>query len=190
MKSLNHGGLRSRERRVVRVNRVVGWTIMMGVRTSTRLCARLCAIAMVAFASAPVFAAESPMLAELVAKGELPPLEQRLPTPPRTMPLTQPYQTPGKYGGELVLLMGRSKDVRLMVVYGYARLVGYDLEYELVADVLESFEVEEDRRFTFHLRQGHRWSDGRPICFLLSHLYHGNNAFPNCLSKVVTKHKD
>jgi len=79
------------------------------------------------------------------------------------MTFTQPYQAPGKYGGQLVLLMGRSKDVRLMVVYGYARLVGYNLKYELVSDVLESFEVEGDRRFTFHLRQGHRWSDGRPF---------------------------
>jgi peptide/nickel transport system substrate-binding protein len=50
-----------------------------------------------------------------------------------------------------------------MVVYGYTRLVGYDLNYELVPDVLERFEVEDDRRFTFHLRKGHRWSDGYPF---------------------------
>ncbi len=132
-------------------------------RSRARLCARLCAAAFVAFAAAPAFGAESPMLAALVAKGELPPLEQRLPTPPKTMTFTQPYQARGKYGGELVLLMGRSKDVRLMVVYGYARLVGYNLEYELLPDVLESFEVEADRRFTFRLRKGHRWSDGHPF---------------------------
>ncbi len=114
-------------------------------------------------ASAPVFGAESPMLAELVSKGQLPPLEQRLPSPPKTMTFDRPYHSPGKYGGELVLLMGRGKDVRMMVVYGYTRLVGYNLDYELVPDVLESFEVEEDRRFTFHLRKGHRWSDGHPF---------------------------
>ncbi len=114
--------------------------------------------------SAPsVMAGESPMLSELVAKGELPPLEQRIPTPPNTVKFARAYQSPGKYGGELILLMGRSKDVRLMVVYGYSRLVGYDLNYQLVPDVLESFEVKGDREFTFHLRKGHRWSDGHPF---------------------------
>jgi peptide/nickel transport system substrate-binding protein len=123
----------------------------------------LAAAAVATLAAAPVFGAESPMLAELVSKGQLPPLEQRLPAPPKTMTFDHPYHAPGKYGGELVLLMGRSKDVRMMVVYGYTRLVGYNLEYELVPDVLESFEVEDDRRFTFHLRKGHRWSDGHPF---------------------------
>jgi peptide/nickel transport system substrate-binding protein len=121
------------------------------------------AIALLALVAVPVVGAESPMLEELVANGQLPPLEQRLPTRPKTIEFTRRYQSPGKYGGDLVLLMGRSKDVRLMVVYGYARLVGYDLKYELVPDVLEKFEVEEDRRFTFHLRKGHRWSDGHPF---------------------------
>jgi peptide/nickel transport system substrate-binding protein len=123
----------------------------------------LAAAAVATLAAAPVFGAESPMLAELVSKGQLPPLEQRLPAPPKTMTFDHPYHAPGKYGGELVLLMGRGKDVRMMVVYGYTRLVGYNLEYELVPDVLESFEVEDDRRFTFHLRKGHRWSDGHPF---------------------------
>jgi peptide/nickel transport system substrate-binding protein len=123
----------------------------------------LAAAAAATLAAAPVFGAESPMLAELVSKGQLPPLEQRLPAPPKTMTFDHPYHAPGKYGGELVLLMGRGKDVRMMVVYGYTRLVGYNLEYELVPDVLESFEVEDDRRFTFHLRKGHRWSDGHPF---------------------------
>ena len=50
-----------------------------------------------------------------------------------------------------------------MVVYGYARLVGYDRSYLLQADILRAFEVEEDRIFTFHLRPGHRWSDGHPF---------------------------
>jgi len=163
MKSPDSGRLRSRERCLVAVRLVICQYVVIGPGTFTRSCSRLCAIALVAFAATPVFGAESPMLAELVAKGKLPPLEQRLPTPPRTMTFTKPYQAPGKYGGELVQLMGKSKDVRLMVVHGYARLVGYNLEYDLVPDVLESFEVEEDRRFTFYLRKGHRWSDGEPF---------------------------
>ena len=50
-----------------------------------------------------------------------------------------------------------------MVVYGYARLVGYDAKLELVPDILRTFEVEDGRIFTFHLRKGHRWSDGEPF---------------------------
>ena len=59
--------------------------------------------------------------------------------------------------------MGRAKDVRLMVVYGYARLVGYERDYRLAPDIVEDLEVEEGRIFTLRLRPGHRWSDGRPF---------------------------
>ena len=43
---------------------------------------------------------------------------------------------PGKHGGTLHSLVGRSRDTRLLVVYGYARLVGYDRNLELVPDIL------------------------------------------------------
>jgi peptide/nickel transport system substrate-binding protein len=70
---------------------------------------------------------------------------------------------PGKHGGALHSLVGRSRDTRLLVVYGYARLVGYDRNLELAPDILESFEVQEGRIFTLRLRKGHRWSDGHPF---------------------------
>ena len=73
------------------------------------------------------------------------------------------YKTIGKPGGELHMLVGRTKDTRLMVVYGYARLVAYDEELELVPDILKDVEVEDGRIFTLHLRKGHRWSDGEPL---------------------------
>jgi len=69
----------------------------------------------------------------------------------------------GKPGGELHMLVGRAKDTRLMVVYGYARLVGYDAQLELVPDILENVEVEDGRIFTLQLRKGHLWSDGEPF---------------------------
>lgn len=50
-----------------------------------------------------------------------------------------------------------------MVVYGYARLVGFDSNYELVPDLLASFENEADRKFTLRLRKGHKWSNGAPF---------------------------
>ena len=106
---------------------------------------------------------ETPSLAERVATGELPGVEHRLPARPSVVPLAGDGLAPGRHGGELRLLMGRSKDVRLMVVYGYARLVGYDRDYRLAPDLLEGVEVEEERIFTLRLRPGHRWSDGRPF---------------------------
>jgi peptide/nickel transport system substrate-binding protein len=72
-------------------------------------------------------------------------------------------QAVGKPGGELHTLVSRSKDTRLMVVYGYARLVGYTSGLELAPDILKSVDVEDGRAFTLHLREGHRWSDGEPF---------------------------
>ena len=69
----------------------------------------------------------------------------------------------GKPGGELDMLVGRAKDTRLMVVYGYARLVAYDAALELKPDILKDVEVEDGRIFTLRLRPGHRWSDGEPF---------------------------
>jgi peptide/nickel transport system substrate-binding protein len=94
-----------------------------------------------------------------VSTGRLPPLEKRLPQPPLVVRMNEP----GKHGGELNSLVGRSRDTRLLVVYGYARLVGYDRNLELVPDILESVEVQEGRVFTLKLRKGHRWSDGHPF---------------------------
>lgn len=102
---------------------------------------------------------EAPILGEQVAAGTLPPVDQRLPETPATI---QPASA-GAYGGQIEWLAGRSRDIRIMNVYGYARLVGYDADLNLVADILESYEVEDGRIFTFHLRPGLRWSDGEPF---------------------------
>ena len=32
--------------------------------------------------------------------------------------------SPGRYGGSLRMLIGSQSDIRLMTIYGYARLVG------------------------------------------------------------------
>lgn len=108
-------------------------------------------------------AVETPSLATKVEAGELPPVAERLPDTPLVVDLEALGKKPGRHGGQLNTLMGREKDTRMMVVYGYARLVGYDPNWTLNADILESFEVEENRVFTFHLRKGHRWSDGHPF---------------------------
>ncbi|MDH3739941.1 MAG: ABC transporter substrate-binding protein, partial [Alphaproteobacteria bacterium] len=102
---------------------------------------------------------ESPALAKLVSAGELPPVAQRLPEQPRVVEA----DTIGRHGGDLRISMARAKDTRMMTVYGYARLVGYDRKYNLVSDILESFDIEDARIFTLRLRKGHKWSDGHPF---------------------------
>lgn len=114
-------------------------------------------------ADAPAHMIETPMLAGLVANGDLPPVDQRIPEEPEVVDLNGPGLSPGLPGGDIRTLMGRSRDVRRMVVYGYARLVGYDRDFEIKPDILKSIDVKDGRIFTLHLRKGHKWSDGKPF---------------------------
>jgi peptide/nickel transport system substrate-binding protein len=107
--------------------------------------------------------AETEMFRADVAAGKLPALQKRLPATPLVAKMDEAGMQPGKQGGTLNMLIGRARDVRLLVVYGYARLVGYDRKLAISPDILESFEAKEDRIFTFKLRKGHRWSDGQPF---------------------------
>ena len=102
---------------------------------------------------------ETPLFKEDVAGGKLSRVNDRLPSDPE---IAEP-ETIGNPGGELRLLMGGPKDTRMMVVYGYARLVGYTPALKLVPDILTSLDVQDGRIFTLHLRPGHKWSDGHPF---------------------------
>jgi len=106
---------------------------------------------------------EPPSLQALVDAGDLPPVVNRLPAQPNVTRLDESHQSLGTYGGDLRMLMGKTKDIRMMSVYGYARLVGYNHKLELTADILEKYEIKDNRIFTLYLRKGHRWSDGQPF---------------------------
>lgn len=95
-----------------------------------------------------------------VESGELPAIDKRLPKQPMVVDLNAKGRKAGKQGGTLRTMVSRTKDVRQMVVYGYSRLVGYDDSYNLTPDILLDFDVEDNRKYTLHLRPGHRWSDG------------------------------
>lgn len=110
-----------------------------------------------------ISASEIPMFKEQVASGELPPMQDRIPSEPRMIDFESNDKTLGKYGGDLRLLMGKAKDLGQITVYTYARLVGYAPDYTIQPDIAESFYVGEGRDFTFKLRKGHRWSDGHPV---------------------------
>ena len=130
---------------------------------------RLAVVGLGLWAFSPVEAAERPAsyieppsLAEKVRAGTLRPVGERLPETPIVVDLNN-GRAPGRHGGTLRTLLGRSQDVRMMVVYGYARLVGYEESLEIKPDLLERVDVEEGRIFTLRLRKGHRWSDGHPF---------------------------
>jgi peptide/nickel transport system substrate-binding protein len=106
---------------------------------------------------------ESSFWSAEVNAGNLPPVQERIPRTPLVVDLEAKGRTFGAQGGTLRTMVSRARDVRQMVVYGYARLVGYDANYNLYADILRHVDVEDDRKFTLHLRPGHRWSDGAPF---------------------------
>ncbi len=108
-------------------------------------------------------AIDSPFFADRIAAGTLPPVAARLPANPRIIDLAALGREPGRHGGDIRMLMGDQRDIRMMTLYGYTRLMVYDENLELVPDLLESCEVEDGRIFTLKLRQGHRWSDGSPF---------------------------
>ncbi|HTL25492.1 MAG TPA: hypothetical protein VL280_02710, partial [Burkholderiales bacterium] len=115
------------------------------------------------FAAAAAELVETPMFKNEVAAGKIPPVMKRVPSAPLVVAFDGKASEAGRHGGTLNMLIGRSRDVRMLVVYGYARLVGYDTSLQIVPDILESIDVSEGRSFTMKLRKGHRWSDGKPF---------------------------
>lgn len=110
---------------------------------------------------------EAPSLAELVEQGELPPLDERLPTNPMVV---TPVSSPGVYGGTWRSAMVTEEDVQWMwYALAYEPLVrwasdwtgkpGYD---EILPNVAEYTVNDDSTEFTFTLREGMKWSDGEP----------------------------
>ncbi len=118
-----------------------------------------------AFWAAPAYAGyDGPLIETETLQGDYPPIAERVPEEPLIVDLAARGRTPGKHGGTMAMFVSRSKDVRYMAVWGYARLVGYNEKYELVPDILRDVEISDDgRAVTFRLRKGHRWSNGDPF---------------------------
>jgi len=130
---------------------------------SARVTALCIAALLVPSAARAVQLQETPSLQPEVADGTLPPVAQRAPEHPLVVDLAAIGKATGRPGGALRILMSSAKDTRLLVAYGYARLVSFNERFQLQPDILEGYEVEGDRVFTFHLRKGMRWSDGHPF---------------------------
>jgi peptide/nickel transport system substrate-binding protein len=113
-----------------------------------------------ALAAAPQ---EAPFFAARVAKGDLPPIGERLPKNPIVVDPAATGRELGHSGGEIVSLVGRARDIRYLSASFYGRLVAYDQSLKLYPDILEKYDEDGGRVFTLTLREGHKWSDGHPF---------------------------
>jgi len=108
---------------------------------------------------------ESPMLAERVAAGTLPPVAERLPANPRVVDL--PWSQVGTYGGDFRdPFVGDGFWSSQMVFWTFWKgLVNWNEGYsDWVPNIAESVDVSEDATtYTFHIREGIKWSDGVPF---------------------------
>jgi peptide/nickel transport system substrate-binding protein len=117
-------------------------------------------------AAAPTAYQEAPMLAELVAAGSLPPVEERLPKTPKVLPA---FESIGQYGGTWRRAYRGPSDrfgVHTTIVDHLLEMYAPDGagSLTLIPNVAESYEVNEDAtEFTWNLREGHKWSDGTEI---------------------------
>ncbi|ODT68576.1 MAG: hypothetical protein ABS75_20130 [Pelagibacterium sp. SCN 63-23] len=108
---------------------------------------------------------QAPGLQALVDSGSLPPVEERLPSEPLVL---TPLNEVGSYGGDMRtdLLGGTDRGYGwLNRIIGYEPLVRFAPEGgNVVPNIASSWEVNEDStEFTFHLREGMKWSDGAPV---------------------------
>ena len=129
---------------------------------------------------------EAPMLAEKVAAGELPPLEERLP-PRENLLVIEPVHEIGKYGGTWHRgFTGPADGQNGHRVAGGDRFVFWDAENfpEVVPNVAKSWEVSDDgTQITLFLREGAKWSDGKPftsedVMFWYEHMYQNEDLVP------------
>lgn len=106
---------------------------------------------------------EAPMLAERVAKGELPPVAERVGAEPLVL---KPHASTGRYGGVMrTALRGGGDHNAILRMVGAQGLVRWNLDMtDVLPNVAQAWEVSEDATtYTFRLREGMKWSDGTPF---------------------------
>ena len=107
---------------------------------------------------------EAPMLAAMVANNELPPVEDRLPVDPVVMPPSGREAQIGQYGGTM-RRCHRSSD---HWTYGYISPEGMNRFAQdgrtLIPSIAKAWWSSENNRvWTFKIREGLKWSDGAPF---------------------------
>jgi peptide/nickel transport system substrate-binding protein len=105
---------------------------------------------------------EAPMLAELVEAGELPPVEERMPTNPYVVP--HRWLEIGNYGGNMRMSTDDSTSNALKEYsYGRSFLRYLNDGLDIGPGMVESWESNDDAsEWVLHFREGLKWSDGEP----------------------------
>ena len=106
---------------------------------------------------------ESPLFADLVIEGKLPPVIERVGSEPVVL---NGVDGIGRYGGTWLHVVGSPSEVGVMgAYYSGATLVRFSpLGYPIVPHIAKSWESSPDKReWTFYLRRGMKWSDGHPF---------------------------
>ncbi len=103
---------------------------------------------------------EAPILHEQVLAGELPPLEERIPTEPKVL---QTFGEVGKYGGTWHRFDTSFFHIGL-AQYGHSPVWWVKDGLEKEAGLAQNWEANEDKtEWTFYFREGTKWSDGVPF---------------------------
>jgi peptide/nickel transport system substrate-binding protein len=105
---------------------------------------------------------ESPMMAAMVAAGDLPPVAERLPVEPLVV---QTIDEIGQYGGTLRFADANAGSLWSASTLRQAGLFMYDMEnVNITVDMAKDYAFNDDlSEFTIFLREGHKWSDGAPF---------------------------
>ncbi|GAA5012053.1 ABC transporter substrate-binding protein [Actinopolymorpha pittospori] len=105
---------------------------------------------------------QAPGLADMVRKGDLPPLAERLPKNPLVV---TPVERTGTYGGTLNAVIQSPQDGWMNATAGYDQILRWDPTFtKTFPDIAESYDIDESgKEHRFHLREGMRWSDGHPF---------------------------
>lgn len=105
---------------------------------------------------------EAPQIAEMVANGELPPVEDRLPPEPVVV---EPLERVGEYGGILRTVMVGNRAFQVRSAYGPEGLLRVGRDHQTIQpNLARDWEWSEDGlTLTIYLVEGIKWSDGEPF---------------------------
>ena len=106
-------------------------------------------------------AKEAPMVAEMVAAGSVPPMEERMPANPQVMAVMEEI---GKYGGAIRRGFKGVSDRWGPTKHNDRGLCWYNKDLVMEPRIAESWELSDDgTEWTFNLRKGMKYSNGEPF---------------------------
>ena len=124
---------------------------------------------------------------EIQGNPALPPVAERLPEEPLVI---VPYASVGKHGGTLNALSNATEaGTSDFLSTRHVNLVRYSDDLQtIVPNIAKSWEWNDDfTQLTFHLRKGHKWSDGAPFTSADVAFWYNNLALD---PKIIEKPKD